>query len=147
MAFVFSKRSKNNLKGVHPDLIWVCSRALILSPTDYIVTEGLRTYERQVQLKNEGKSKTLNSKHLKQADGYGHAFDIVALIGGDVKWDTKYYPPIVEAMKKAAAELGVKITCGYDWPGHWDPYHVQIDNPQGIRSLDSTFAAIERAAV
>ena len=128
--FRFSKRSKNNLMGVHPDLVWVCARGLILSERDFTVTEGLRSYDRQVQLKAEGKSKTLKSKHLKQEDGYGHAFDVVALVNGKGVWDAEYYAPIVKAMKEAAAELHVSIECGYDWSGHWDPYHIQINHPQ-----------------
>lgn len=125
-TFRFSRRSKGNLVGVHPQLVWVCQRGLYLSPLDFIVTEGLRSYDRQVQLKREGKSKTLKSKHLKQSDGYGHAFDIVALVNGEVVWENKPYKAITDAFKQAAKELGVKITCGYDWG--WDPYHVQLDS-------------------
>ena len=128
-TFVFSRRSKTNLQGVHPDLVWVCARGLYLSKRDITITEGLRSYERQVQLKKEGKSKTLESKHLKQNDGFGHAFDVVALVDGRARWETEYYVEIVRAMKCAAEELGVNIECGYDWPGHWDPYHFQINEP------------------
>lgn len=138
--FVFSKRSKNNLRGVHPDLVWVCARGLILSTLDFTVTCGLRSYEEQVRLKAEGKSKTLKSKHLKQSDGYGHAFDVVALINNQCVWEAEYYEPIVKAMKEAADELGVFIECGYDWPGHWDPYHFQINNSK-IPPICTTYRA------
>lgn len=149
MAFVFSTRSKNNLKGVHPDLVWVISRAIVLSQYDFIVTEGLRTLERQKKLKAEGKSKTLNSKHLKQADGYGHAIDVAALVptGGKstVSWDTKYYKAIADAVMQAARELGVKITWGGSWG--WDSPHFQIDNPVAPPRVTKLTQKYETASV
>lgn len=42
-----------------------------------LIAEGLRTLEQQRAKVQAGYSKTMNSKHLKQADGYGHAADIV----------------------------------------------------------------------
>lgn len=50
----FSKRSLNNLEGVHPKLRAVVEAALQRSEVDFTVVEGLRTYERQVQLKKDG---------------------------------------------------------------------------------------------
>ena len=130
MAFVFSQRSLNNLKGVHPKLVAVMTKALEYTEYDYTITEGLRSYERQVQLKAEGKSKTLKSYHLKQSDGYGHAVDVVALVPqpngkSTISWDEKYYWKINEAVQKAAAEVGVKITAGVTWG--WDCPHFQIE--------------------
>ena len=132
MAFVFSQRSLNNLKGVHPKLVAVMTKVLEYSEYDFVVTEGLRSYERQVQLKNEGKSKTLKSYHLKQSDGYGHAVDVAALVPGangksTVSWDLKYYAKINEAVQKAASELGVKITWGGSWKTFVDSPHFQIE--------------------
>ena len=74
----WSKRSLDNMKGLHPDLVLVLNRALLTSPHDFVVTEGLRTLDRQKELVRIGASKTLKSRHLKQADGYGHAFDFSA---------------------------------------------------------------------
>lgn len=144
--FKFSQRSKGNLKGVHPDLVWVCARGLILSPIDFIVTEGVRTLERQKMLKAEGKSKTLKSLHLRQEDGYGHAFDIVALKGASITWDSKYYKPIADAMFQAAKELGVKITWGGSWG--WDSPHFQLDeSPNPHRSSSAIVHGFYIAAV
>lgn len=159
MAFVFSTRSKNNLKGVHPDLVWVIARALVLSKYDFIVTEGLRTLERQKKLKAEGKSKTLNSKHLKQADGYGHAIDVAALVPTTVKslgnkpattkstvsWETKYYKDIADAVDQAAKELGVKITWGGSWG--WDCPHFQLDSAASPPKSSKLTTQYETASV
>ncbi len=44
-------RSRDRLKGVHPDLVGVVEQAAEIAPGSFIVTEGLRTPERQYQLK------------------------------------------------------------------------------------------------
>ncbi len=109
-AFTFSARSERNLRGVHPDLVRVVRRALQLSPVDFTVVEGLRTKKRQAELVAAGASWTLNSRHLT-----GHAVDIAPFIGGTVRWDWPPFRVLSQAMKKAAAELGVPITWGGDW--------------------------------
>lgn len=43
MSFRFSKRSRDRMKGVHPDLIAVAERAIEITPIDFLVTEGVRT--------------------------------------------------------------------------------------------------------
>ena len=74
--YVLGTVSKNNLKGVHPDLVKVVEKAITLTEIDFRVTEGLRSKTRQIELVNKGASKTLNSRHIT-----GHAVDVVALIG------------------------------------------------------------------
>lgn len=132
MAFVFGNRSKTNLQGVHPKLVEVMTKALAYTEYDFTVTEGVRSYERQVQLKNAGKSKTLKSYHLKHDDGYGHAVDVVALVPNDfgkseISWELKYYRAINEAVQRAANELGAKITWGGSWKSFCDSPHFQIE--------------------
>ena len=74
--YKFHQRSLNNLSTVHPDLQRVMLEAITNSPYDFGVTEGLRTKERQQQLFDQGKSKTLNSRHLS-----GKAVDVVIFLG------------------------------------------------------------------
>lgn len=124
MPFVLGARSKERLRGVHPDLVRVVERALELSPIDFAVTEGVRDMVRQRELYKAGKTLTLNSKHLLQAEtGYGHAVDVMAvgdLDGdGDVDakdrlgtWTPEIYATIADAFAEAAAELGIKIRWG-----------------------------------
>lgn len=125
----FSRRSLNNLKGVHPELVAVVVAALQKSEVDFTVVEGLRTYERQVQLKNEGFSKTLRSYHLEQPDGFGHAVDLYPYYGGSVQInaDEEKWIMISKAMKECADELGVGITWGGDWKTIVDKPHYQIE--------------------
>jgi peptidoglycan L-alanyl-D-glutamate endopeptidase CwlK len=118
--FILGKRSTDNLKGIHPDLVRVVKRALELSPVDFTVIEGLRTKERQAELLEQGFTRTMNSRHI-----IGQAVDIVPL---PVDWkNPKPFGLVAEAMKKAADELGVKITWGGDWKSFVDLPHYQIE--------------------
>lgn len=125
----FSARSRKNLQGVHPDLIRICERALELSPMDFTVVEGLRAIERQRVLFAEGKSLTMNSRHLPQPDGYGHAVDLYPFYEGRVQVNAhaSAYRQIAEAMKTAAKDLGLTITWGGDWKRLQDTPHYQLE--------------------
>ncbi len=83
------RRSEKNLEGVKPQLVAVVRRALELTEVDFGITEGLRTKERQKQLVAEGKSQTMNSRHLT-----GDAVDAVAWVGSQVSWDWPLYEKI-----------------------------------------------------
>lgn len=118
--FILGDRSTKNLVGVNADLVKVVKRALELSPVDFTVIEGLRTKERQAELMKQGFTRTLNSRHI-----IGEAVDIVPL---PVDWkNPKPFGLVAEAMKKAADELGVKITWGGDWKSFVDLPHYQIE--------------------
>ena len=110
------------MKGVHPDLVKVVELAITKTSVDFIVTEGLRSVERQRQLYAAGASKTLNSRHIT-----GHAVDLAALVGGSVRWDWPLYTKLAQAMKTAASELGVKIVWGGDWKSFRDGPHFELD--------------------
>lgn len=131
--FILGKRSTDNLVGVHPQLVAVVKRALELSQVDFTVIEGLRTKERQAELYAQGRTtagkivtKSLVSRHfVNEKTGFGHAVDIVPL---PVDWNNqKPFLLVAEAMKKAAAELGVKITYGGDWTTFKDLPHYQLE--------------------
>lgn len=115
-------RSRRNLTGVHGDLVAVVERAAALSEVEFIVTEGLRTIERQRELVAKGASKTMNSRHLT-----GHAIDVAAKVGGEVRWDWPLYPQIAKAMKAAAKELNTPVVWGGDWKSFRDGPHFELD--------------------
>ncbi|MCY0771277.1 M15 family metallopeptidase [Enterobacter cloacae complex sp. 2022EL-00788] len=119
--FKLSQRSENNLKGVKPQLVDVVRRALELSSVDFGITEGLRTQERQKQLYAEGKSQTMNSRHLT-----GEAVDVVAYVGGTVSWDFQLYRKIADAFKQAAQELNTSVEWGGEWKTLVDGPHFQL---------------------
>jgi peptidoglycan L-alanyl-D-glutamate endopeptidase CwlK len=118
MGYKLGTRSLQKLSGVHPDLVSVVKRAIEISEQDFSVLEGIRHIERQKQLLKEGKSTTLRSRHLT-----GHAVDLVPY---PVSWDWEYFYPIVDAMKAAAEELEIDITCGADWTNFPDGPHFQL---------------------
>ncbi len=135
----FGQRSQTNLKGVHPDLVKVVTRALMICEVDFTAIDGLRTLDQQRILYGQGRTAkqlvaagyapamahklakprekqvtwTLNSKHRPQKDGFSHAVDLVFITGTTVHWDAAH--KIAEAMFAAAAELSVPITWGHDW--------------------------------
>ncbi len=118
-------RSKSRLIGVHPDLVRVVEKAAELSSVEFIITEGLRSSERQAQLVKAGASKTMRSRHLT-----GHAIDVAAKVGGEVRWDWPLYAKIAAAMKLAAAGLKVPITWGGDWRTFKDGPHFELPHEQ-----------------
>jgi len=129
--FRFSKRSLGNLQGVHPALVQVAHKALALSECDFTVTEGLRSTARQRELVAKGASRTMNSQHICQNDGYGHAIDVYPYWGGklhteDSRENLAKYDEIAEAFKAAAAELEVGIVWGGDWKSFVDHPHFEL---------------------
>ena len=118
----FHQRSLANLDTVHPDLKRVMLEAIENAPFDFGITEGLRTKERQQQLFNEGKSQTLNSRHLT-----GNAVDIVIFIDNKVTWDLKYYKVLSEHIKAVAKLNDVPVVWGGDWKSFVDAVHFELD--------------------
>ena len=96
--------------------------AIALSPVDFMVTEGLRTPERQAALIRAGASRTKRSRHLT-----GHAVDVAAMVDGQVRWDWPLYPRIAAAFKAAAVRQGTPIVWGGDWPSLRDGPHFELD--------------------
>lgn len=119
--YKFGKSSIQKLKGVHPDLVKVMERAISISKQDFSITQGVRTKSEQIRLVAQGKSKTMNSKHLVQKDGYSHAVDVVPF---PVSWDLEKFYVIADAVEKAAEQLNVKIR----WGGAWTTFINGIDD-------------------
>jgi peptidoglycan L-alanyl-D-glutamate endopeptidase CwlK len=112
------------MRGVDPNLIALAKKSREISPIPFEITEGMRTKERQRYLVKTGKSRTLNSYHLR-----GKAIDFVAMPGNKVSWDLKDYKTIVEkAFKPAAKALGLsdRIVYGIYWKSIVDGPHVEI---------------------
>jgi peptidoglycan L-alanyl-D-glutamate endopeptidase CwlK len=108
------------LGGVHPDLVRVVLRAAEFAPTSsFIVTEGLRNIERQKQLVEAGKSRTMNSRHLT-----GHAVDLAVWIDQDedkvceadeISWKYPLYVELARAVQRAALLEKVPVVWGACW--------------------------------
>lgn len=122
MGFTLSQKSKDKLKGVHPDMIKVVERAIEISEIDFFVNEGVRTPERQKELYAQGRTKpgkkvtwTLNSNHfVSPKTGFGHAVDVYAF-----PFNANQTPAtskkIAEAFLRASNELDIPVRWGADW--------------------------------
>ncbi|ARQ01875.1 M15 family metallopeptidase [Pseudorhodoplanes sinuspersici] len=126
MGFELSPRDRARLNGVHPDLVRVVDRAAETSDVEFTVLEGVRTTERQKQLVAKGASQTMNSRHIKAANGFGHAVDLAPLINGQVSWDWPLYHKLCPIVKDAAEQEGVAIEWGGDWKQFKDGPHWQL---------------------
>lgn len=111
MSFALSQGSMRKLRGVHPRLRRLVEAAILETPVDFGVIEGLRTIETQKKLVASGASTTMNSRHLT-----GHAVDLAAYIGPRLSWEWKLYVQIADTMFKCATDMDITI----EWGGHWD---------------------------
>ena len=130
MPLVLNKSSEAKLKGVHPDLIRVIRRVCKdwkHKDLGFIVTCGVRTLEEQKQLVKQGASKTMKSRHLKQKDGYSHAFDIAVTVNGAVRWDWPLYDKVSKNFLSAAKAEKVNVTWGGSWTSFRDGPHYQLE--------------------
>jgi hypothetical protein len=134
----FSEQSLRRMQGVNPALVGLMKeveRRALDQGIKVEVSEGLRDPGRQAELVEQGKSQTLNSKHLK-----GNALDIhVRNPDGSANWDFDAYRPVAEIAKQVAAEKGVpNLVWGGDWKSLRDGVHFELAGsnyaaPQGTR--------------
>ena len=111
--YVLGKRSRERLQGLHPDLVAIVEKAIKITKKDFTVLEGLRSVERQRRLVNEGKSQTMNSRHLT-----GHAVDVAPWVNGTVSWDWEDYYPVADSFLKASRLLNTPLRWGGNWRVH-----------------------------
>lgn len=111
MSYKFSKKSLEKLNTCHPDIQKICHE--LIKIMDVTVLEGVRTKEQQEEYVRKGMSKTMNSKHLKQADGYSHAVDLAPY---PIDWNDRERFAYMQGMVRGIAlQLGVNIRSGIDW--------------------------------
>ncbi len=152
MSFVLGNQSLSRLQGVHPNLVYIVKRAILLTTQDFIVVEGVRS--KQQMCVNYGKGRTadeceakgvpatyaaptlakvtwlahpLLSKHGVHDDGFGHAVDLAPWVGSTIDWNTpSRFEAISLAMLQAAHEHGVAITWGGTWITSPDLPHYEL---------------------
>lgn len=144
--YTLGPKSLAELQGVHPRLVEVVNRAILITKQDFAVHDGLRTPEEQARLVQAGASQTMNSKHRQQPDGFGHAVDLVPYINGKLRWE---WPPlylIAEAVRTAAEELSVRVR----WGGNWaelnqsrKPAHILVSEYVALRKSIGRTAFID----
>lgn len=119
-----TERDLKRLEGVDANLVAVVKKASEISSYSFMVVEGIRTLETQKKYVVQGKSQTLNSRHL-----IGQAVDLAPVENGTIDWNNSkgQFDDVAKAMKQAAKELGVKITWGGNWQTFVDKPHFQIE--------------------
>ena len=145
MGYKFGQRSIDNLKGVHPNLVKVLEQAILTSPVDFTIVEGLRSDQRQKDLYAQGRTKAgikvtnvdgvkKLSNHQDLADGKkdgkGKAVDVYPFFLGQVqvhhKDTVKKLKEIAAHIKSTAKKLNIKIIWGGDWKNPYDPPHFEL---------------------
>lgn len=117
-GYIFGRKSIAELAGVFPVMTDMAKLALKYSRQDFMVYDGVRMIEEQKRNVANGSSKTMNSKHLPQADGFSHAIDLVPVVQGIPKWDWQLIYFVAVAVDRAATEM--KIANRIRWGGVWD---------------------------
>lgn len=129
----FGNTSTSRLLACHPDIQEVLFEAI--KYFDMTVLEGVRSLETQKQYVASGSSRTLNSKHLRQSDGYSHAVDVAPY---PIDWDDKERFFYMAGLIMGIAESkGIKLTWGHDWDNDNDfEEHSLKDGPHfELRSI------------
>lgn len=121
-----SNRSARRLTGVHPLLVACVCIAMRCAAQDFgVAADAFRTLEEQKAFVRQGKSKTLDSLHREQDDGFSHAVDLYP--SGYKTIDEipqKAWEEVAANMDKAAALIGIELEHGLAWG--WDKPHHQI---------------------
>lgn len=118
MSFRLGALSESNLVGVHPDVVAVVRKAILISEIDFTVHDGLRTLAEQKKLVASGASRTLESYHLT-----GDAVDLVPFVNGKLRWEMPLCNEVARAVLEASGKLGVRLV----WGRVWDSELVELD--------------------
>jgi len=122
----FGRVSLEKLATCHPDIQRVMNE--VIKIYDITVLEGARDISTQRDYIARGVSKTLNSKHLVQSDGYSHAIDVMPY---PVDWgDKPSHFFMAGLIMGVAKQLGVNLRWGHDWDGDMNFYNQSfMDTP------------------
>lgn len=139
MPFAMPIKYFQRLNGVHKDLSSVVIEAMRIAPTGFafVVTEGVRTLERQKELLSAGKSKTLRSRHIPESNKCRQSCAVDLAVWSDknldrvvdsdeILWKFEEYKKLADVMKEAANNMNVKIEWGGDWKTLRDGPHFQL---------------------
>lgn len=124
--YKYSKKSLEKLSTCHPDLQKICHELIKLM--DVTVLEGVRTPDAQDELFHKGMSRTRNSLHLPQDDGYSHAVDLAPF---KIDWEDRERFIYMQGMIRGIAHMmNIPIRSGIDWDSDGEiKDHTFFDGP------------------
>ena len=130
----FSKKSKSLLEQCHPDLQKVFNQAI--KYIDFTILDStIRTKEQQTEYVKTGKSKTMNSKHLKRyckefGGDCSFAIDVMPYFASTphTDWNDReefaLLAGIVLGIAKVYKDLGI-IKSDITWGGKWSANRIK----------------------
>lgn len=130
MTYSFGKSSLEKRDTLHPKLQRVVDE--VIKYYNFSIIEGVRTKERQAELFAQGKSKTLDSKHLADPNGKSRAMDLCPF---PIDWsDRERFILFAGYVLGTAQQLGIVLVWGGDWnrdfytkdTGFFDEPHFQL---------------------
>ena len=128
--YKLSKKSEACFIGLHPDLIVLATEAIKVTPYDFGINGStVRTLEEQEKLVEQGKSKTMASRHIPSNNEcyLSCALDFNVYVDGKITWNIDYFRPVVQAFITTAIELGIQIELGILWRTFTDGPHVALN--------------------
>ena len=108
-----SEVSKKRLEGVDERLKAIVIECAARCLFPFNVSEGLRSVEQQREYVRQGKSRTMNSKHLT-----GKAVDLYPLTMNRKQVDWSRFEELADLMFQVASDQGTEIV----WGGHWKTF-------------------------
>ena len=128
--FKFSTKSEQLLNTVYKELNILAHEVIKISPIDFSITEGFRDRMKQKELYNEGKSRTLKSKHCECK-----AIDIICCKEG-YKEPLRDIYIVIGLFLAKAKELNINIRVGALWDNNStkdnnfiDAFHIELIVP------------------
>lgn len=116
-----SKLSLERLEGVDERLKAVVIECAARCRFPFNVAEGLRSEAKQREYVKQGKSRTMQSKHL-----IGKAVDLYPLTMNRKEVDWSRFEDLAELMFQMAKELDVEIVWGGNWKSFVDKCHFEL---------------------
>lgn len=117
--------------GIHPDLINIIHRAILITPIDFGIPEhgGKRTAKQQLKLFIKKASKCDGVKLLSEHQS-GKAFDFYAYVDGHASWDSVHLAILYGVFNTVAKELNIELVWGGTFGSTifhgWDGGHIEI---------------------
>lgn len=125
------QKNINSLKGLHPNLCKIIKTVINNISVPFIITEGVRSTERQQELYAQGRSTpgkvvtncdgvVNKSNHQVKDDGYGYALDLYPFINGQIRIHEPYVPEILQIIADHIKKRGTDLNININWGGEWE---------------------------